>query len=290
MNVDHSPIKVVTLLCSLETNNVKLQRLVHDFNLKKHNINHSIRTFLSQISSILEYIHYFGINHRDVKPDNIKFNSDTNWYILINRETVECDENLCNGAGDIWALAITTLSIWYSIEDDRKLLDFNVIRSIRKQKLLLLTNNELDSDIVDVLVDMLDFDSSNRITASQIIIRLLKENTQQNQIFSCNLSNSDIIANNMRGWIKIEAKKMNISPVCIFTSYIIVNKLSDYINFEFILSSVTCIIISSEIHDEYLKYEEWVKHCNNCFTKTDLINNIRNILIMLNFNIFVPFK
>ncbi len=281
--------------------------------------NENIRIFLLQLSSTLEYIHLLKINHRDINPSNIMFDIELKWYQLNDwgsssiiehgirpgRSTTQCflpPEWLMytdseNGACDIWALALTILMIWYPMEklydsEDWKVLlfyfydEFSVIRSIREEKILKRTKNELDVDVTGVLIDMLDFNPVTRITASQIIDRLLPTpRVEDPQTQSVCVKST--VAQTMKKWIQIQSRMIEISNICMRTAYNIIDKLvfhDDDIS-DFKLTTSSCVIISNAIHDEHMKYKEWVEHCNGCFTENDLLDTVKRILIILDFNL-----
>ncbi len=295
---------------------VKLEKLIPIVNFKT-NKDTNIRRFLVELGESLNYIHAHGIAHRDIKPTNIMFNTRTDRYQLNDWSSVSIvpynnnpgelttvcflppewligDKNI-TGACDIWMLALTTLMIWfpmytlYKIENPFVLLcyyydRFDVSPNIRREKLNIRTNNELDSDVLEVLVDMLEFDPYKRITGAQIAQRLsYYEYTKYIRTDSCFIRK--FIPQNMVKWAKDVAKNMGLSQFCLSTGLNIMSKVMLTDSDESSIFGATCMIISCSLHDEYFTFDSWVTYCNKQFDKHELLRHVTYILKKLSFNI-----
>jgi len=163
--------------------------------------NDTIATFLCHISNGLAYAAAADIAHRDVKPDNIVQTPEgvyqlidwglaglacsekqsgakkyvTRWYRppeLLDREIEQTDHR----AADVWALAITTLEIFFN---PPQLFATSVRTQLVMAKYLsnltppqihtLFCPKKIDVRLADLLSQMLTRHPSTRITAKQIL-------------------------------------------------------------------------------------------------------------------------
>nr|QBK92666.1 MAG: putative serine/threonine protein kinase [Pithovirus LCPAC401] len=283
----------------------------------------SLNIFISHISSALAYSHNIGIIHNDIKINNIMFDSVTGWYVLIDwgsARILTSKYNFCTymttpqfrppewlrkeedikidyeGKSDIWALAITAIMLIDSltnllyIESENDILEYleNEIgrdREVRKRNLSILTYYSLDDCILEILVDMLDFDPKTRIAASEIVQKLGINPLEDTYIdpgvkLIIETNKSKRIFKEMSNWIKKTAKNLQITPSCVFTSLTLAMKVSERFivtNNIFELICSTCINISAYIYyDDYT--DKVLSDYSEQFSEDDL-RDCRNIVL-----------
>nr|QBK93763.1 MAG: putative serine/threonine protein kinase [Pithovirus LCPAC406] len=283
----------------------------------------SLNTFIFHISSALAYSHSIGIIHNDITIGNVMYDPETGWYILIDwgstriltskynfrtdmtttqfkppewlgkEEDIKIDYE---GKSDIWALAITAIMLICSltnlllIESESDILGYledeiGRDREVRKRNLSILTDYLLDDDILEILVDMLDFNPDTRISASKIAQRL-GINPFEHTYLDLNIEL--IIENNkskqnfekMSNWIKKTTKDLRITPSCVFTSLTLAMKVSERFTvtnniFELICSA--CINISAHIY--YDDYTDSVLSNYSGEFNEDELRECRNIIL-----------
>nr|QBK93114.1 MAG: putative serine/threonine protein kinase [Pithovirus LCPAC403] len=286
-----------------------------------------LRRFLVHISSALSYCHNFGIIHKDIKTDNIMYDFAEDWYILIdwglasilttehnfNTEITSQykppewlgEENCKNYGGkcDIWALGITVLMLLFPLANLHELKEEKVIlqyfedrigrdRNVRIKKLKDRTEDFFESDIFEILVDMLDFDPDTRISAKDITVRLGCDPEKHIYVDTCidiflRTDKTTAMFKRMKKWIEKATRELEIIEMCKFTSLTLADKLSTkftIIDKYFEVACCACINISAHLYYDCSTIALLVNYCDNF--DCDRLIECRNIFLnSIGFNI-----
>jgi len=150
-----------------------------------------IRKYTIQLINGLKYIHSMGIIHRDIKPQNLLFNSNMELKIIdfglaISEEDLQ-NTNYSNLVGslnymspemiadtmkydykvDIWALGILLYRSIYGVTPFqlKKIID---IKNIITQDIIYPPNFNISSNLKNLIENILQKDQNNRLSLSQI--------------------------------------------------------------------------------------------------------------------------
>jgi [calcium/calmodulin-dependent protein kinase] kinase len=157
----------------------------------------TLRKYMQEIVSGLEYMHSHGVMHRDIKPENILIKdgvlklADFGTSLIIDLKNPKsefatkaqgtaafmCPE-MCNESddihysmrkADIWALGITLYQLVYGDLPFTAESLFDIYDVINNTELVIPNKPKVDNNLVTLIKRLLDKDSEKRITMEELL-------------------------------------------------------------------------------------------------------------------------